>query len=62
MTVRELKEILDKQDENMEVVMLPANFTYVYSIRGTMKKMVRSFWGADMEAVVIAADDQIGAV
>ena len=62
MTVRNLIDKLENYDEDMEVVFRGSNTIYVDSIETTGTNKVRAFYGDDWEAVVLYADQQVGAV
>ena len=62
MTVRDLIDELENYDEDMEVVFRGSNTMYVDSIGTTGTNEVRAFYGDDWEAVVLYADQQVGAV
>lgn len=64
MTGRELKELASHIDDNAEVVFRPTNCDYVYNISADVDREehhIRAFWGSDYKAIVICADDQVGA-
>ena len=62
MTVRDLIDELENYDEDLEVVFNGNNTIYVDSIGTTGTSEVRAFYGKDWEAVVLYADQQVGAV
>lgn len=62
MTVRELIDELENYDEDMEVVFRGSNTMYVDSIITTGTAEVRAFYGDNWEAVVLYADQQVGAI
>lgn len=62
MTVGQLINELENYDEDMEVVFKGSNSIYVDSVRTTGTDEVRAFFGDDWEAVVLYADQQVGAI
>lgn len=62
MTVRDLIDELENYDEDLEVVFRGSNTMYVDSIETTDINEVRAFYGNDWKAVVLYADQQVGAV
>lgn len=66
MTVKELIDRLECFDENAEVVIgmkQPYGSDFAQKIcRGIEEHPIRSFWGADYNAVVITEGEQIGIV
>ena len=62
MTVKELKELLEEFDDNMEVVMKPSNSTYVDGILGAREKELRAYFGQNRDVLVLTSSGQEGAV
>lgn len=62
MTVRDLINELENYDKDLEVVFKGSNTMYVDSIRTIGTNEVHAFYGNDWEAVVLYADQQVGAV
>lgn len=65
MTVRELIDILECCDEDMEVrigMQQRYGSDFAKTIRDVEVRSIKSFWGKDYEALVITEDDQCGVV
>ena len=62
MTVRELIEILEGFNGDMEVVMQPSNSMYVDGIDGASTEELRAFYGENRKVLVISSSGQKGAV
>lgn len=62
MTVRELIEMLEDFDGDMEVVMKPSNSMYVDGISGAREKELRAYYGDDRNVLVLTSSGQEGAV
>lgn len=63
MTVRELKEFLERYDEDKEVFIHISNSYYVDSIGFVREKTISPFWGEnDYDAVVIFGLEQAGTI
>jgi hypothetical protein len=62
MTVGELKDLLSKYDEEMEIVMKDKNTVYFDSIFDTRTKELRTYYGDNRNVVVLIAGGHIGAV
>ena len=62
MTVRDLIDELEYYDKDLEVVFKESNTTYVNSIEIIGTNEIRAFYGNDGEAVILYADQQVGAV
>lgn len=62
MTVRELKEILNRYDENEEVLLKSENNRYVDGIAGARRKEISAFWGEDRTAVILVSSGQEGSI
>ena len=62
MTVRELIEILEGFNGDMEVVMHPSNSMYVDGIDGASTEELRAFYGENRKVLVISSSGQKGAV
>lgn len=62
MTIKELKDILYDYDDNDNVLIKPANSSYVEAIAGASGMNVNPFWSDDFNAVVLLSDGQVGSV
>lgn len=62
MTVKELIELLEEYDGNMEVVMKPSNSIYVDGVADVKVDTLRAFFGEDRNVLVITSTGQEGAV
>lgn len=63
MKVKDLIEMLQYEDGDMEVVFKPSNSSYVEAFDyGVQRREVTSFYGNDTECLVIKSDGQVGAV
>jgi len=63
MIVKELKQMLEEVDENMEVVFGPENSDYLEDFGEIIPKVkIGSFWGDDYQAVAIVSGGQVGSV
>lgn len=62
MTVRELIEILEGFNGDMEVVMQPSNSMYVDGIDGASTEELRAFYGENRKVLVISSSGQKGSV
>ena len=62
MTVRELIEVLEDFDGDMEIVMKPSNSMYVDGINGASTEELRAFYGDNREVLALTSSGQEGAV
>ena len=63
MKVKDLIEMLQYEDEDMDVVFKPFNSSYVEAFDyGVQRREVISFYGNDRERLVIKSDGQVGSV
>lgn len=62
MTVRDLIDLLNDFNGDMEVVMKPSNSMYVDAVCNIKQSELNAFWGEDKKVCVITSDGQVGSV
>lgn len=62
MTINELISELSQYDGEREIYIQDDGMEYIYRIRGSKEKKVKSFWGKDENEIVLMLGSQIGKV
>ena len=62
MTINELISELSQYDSERKIYIQDDGMEYVYGIRGSKEKKVKSFWGKDENEIVLMLGSQIGKV